>query len=287
MHRRDVTERTRCYALRGGAASLARRRSMSDVRMRGFRARTKIADALALLSARTGALESELALVEDAAGRVAAEDVAALVDVPHFARAAMDGYAVRAASTAGATEGGAGEARGRPERSLPGRPFRRRSVGADGEAVRVATRRARSGRRRCGRDGGSMPRSTTIVVRVLAFDRAAQAYVGASSAKTSVAGARVVIRGRRLRPQDLGVLASTWRSLGSTSSGGRGSRFVITGDEILLPKASPRRRADRRRQRPDARRARRAATAPSSSPSRASPTAASTFARRSSTRAPT
>src|SRR5258708_29679095 len=36
--------------------------------------------------------------------RVAAEDVASPIDVPPFARAAMDGYAVVAADTASATE---------------------------------------------------------------------------------------------------------------------------------------------------------------------------------------
>ena len=38
-----------------------------------------------------------------AAGRVAARDVVSAIDVPPFARSAMDGYAVVAADTAGAT----------------------------------------------------------------------------------------------------------------------------------------------------------------------------------------
>src|ERR1700687_6004456 len=45
-----------------------------------------------------------VALVE-AGGRVAAADVAATIDVPPFARSAMDGYAVVAADTRGATRG--------------------------------------------------------------------------------------------------------------------------------------------------------------------------------------
>ena len=39
----------------------------------------------------------------DAAGRDAAVDVTSTIDVPPFARSAMDGYAVIAADTAGAT----------------------------------------------------------------------------------------------------------------------------------------------------------------------------------------
>ena len=39
----------------------------------------------------------------EAAGRVAAADVTSVIDVPPFARSAMDGYAVMAGDTAGAT----------------------------------------------------------------------------------------------------------------------------------------------------------------------------------------
>jgi molybdopterin molybdotransferase len=46
---------------------------------------------------------TERVRLEDAAGRVAAADVASPMDVPPFARAAMDGYAVVAADTTGAT----------------------------------------------------------------------------------------------------------------------------------------------------------------------------------------
>ena len=46
---------------------------------------------------------TERVRLEDAAGRVAAADVTSPIDVPPFARSAMDGYAVIAADTAGAT----------------------------------------------------------------------------------------------------------------------------------------------------------------------------------------
>src|SRR5262245_59450253 len=42
--------------------------------------------------------------VSDAAGRVLGEDVVAPGDLPHFDRANMDGYAVRAADTFGASQ---------------------------------------------------------------------------------------------------------------------------------------------------------------------------------------
>ena len=46
---------------------------------------------------------TERVRLEDAAGRVAAADVTSPIDVPPFARSAMDGYAVVAADTSGAT----------------------------------------------------------------------------------------------------------------------------------------------------------------------------------------
>ena len=46
---------------------------------------------------------TERVRLDDAAGRVASRDDAATIDVPPFARSAMDGYAVVAADTAGAT----------------------------------------------------------------------------------------------------------------------------------------------------------------------------------------
>ena len=60
-----------------------------------------IDDALARVLARARPLESEPVPVGDAAGRVLAEDVAALVDLPPFPSSAMDGFAIRAVDVPG------------------------------------------------------------------------------------------------------------------------------------------------------------------------------------------
>src|SRR5947209_2800490 len=73
-----------------------------DVRMQGFRDRAEVADVLALLDGRTAPLPGEAVLLEKVAGRVLAAAVVSPVDVPGFARAAMDGFAVRAEDTFGA-----------------------------------------------------------------------------------------------------------------------------------------------------------------------------------------
>lgn len=53
---------------------------------------------------RWGALAAESVSLTEALGRVTAEPVWARISAPHYHAAAMDGYAVRAADTAGATE---------------------------------------------------------------------------------------------------------------------------------------------------------------------------------------
>jgi molybdopterin molybdotransferase len=57
-----------------------------------------------LKNALTPIEETESCLITDAAGRVAACDVFAPINVPPFAKSAMDGYAVRAKDVAGAAE---------------------------------------------------------------------------------------------------------------------------------------------------------------------------------------
>jgi molybdopterin molybdotransferase len=59
-----------------------------------------IDEALALILDGIEPLGAARAPLAEAAGRVAASDVAAMVDLPPFDRSAMDGYAVRAADTA-------------------------------------------------------------------------------------------------------------------------------------------------------------------------------------------
>ncbi|HWI72836.1 MAG TPA: hypothetical protein VNT55_12855, partial [Baekduia sp.] len=74
-------------------------------------------------------LPTEDVAVQDALGRVLAEDVAAATDVPAFANSAMDGFAVRTGA-AGRTLRIVGESRaGAPAAMTLG----------DGEAIRIST----------------------------------------------------------------------------------------------------------------------------------------------------
>ncbi len=68
--------------------------------MRPFQSTIPLSDARAIIDAATEPLaRTERVPLRDARGRVLAEDLVAPGDVPPFARAAMDGYAVRAADT--------------------------------------------------------------------------------------------------------------------------------------------------------------------------------------------
>ena len=73
-------------------------------KMRPFGDTISLDEARALIGRALKPIERiEPVALEAAHGRVLAQDVVATADVPPFSRAAMDGYAVRAADTAGAT----------------------------------------------------------------------------------------------------------------------------------------------------------------------------------------
>ncbi|MBI5253680.1 MAG: molybdopterin molybdotransferase MoeA [Euryarchaeota archaeon] len=76
-----------------------------DIRTKGFGKRTLVKDALEILLSCTKITGTEKILFERGLGRVLAETIIAPIDVPPFDRAAMDGYAVKAENTFGASQG--------------------------------------------------------------------------------------------------------------------------------------------------------------------------------------
>jgi molybdopterin molybdotransferase len=170
--------------------------------MRGFTARTDLESALALLRSCVEPVEEESVRLEQALGRTLARDVVSGEDVPAFDKSAMDGFALRAAETFGAS---------------PTDPVALKVIGevlpgdrgdleiGPGEAVRIMT-------------GGAFPEGADAVLMAeLATDRGDSVLVhGSVVPGRNVAragedvrkGDTVLKRGRVLRPQDLGVLAS-------------------------------------------------------------------------------
>jgi len=200
-----------------------------DVRMRGFAHRHTVEAALAWLDAQLRAPGTEMAPLRMAAGRVLATPVVSDVDVPGFDRATMDGYAVKAESTDGASPYNRlplvviGD-------SLPGHPFGG-SVGA-GESVRIMT-------------GAPLPSGCDAVLPAEWIEDTAgtTALVSALAAVSPgknvgrtgediVHGTTLFEAGRVLRPQDLGVLSSVGVGELRVCSRPR-VRLVVTGNELL------------------------------------------------------
>ncbi|MBW2234247.1 MAG: molybdopterin molybdotransferase MoeA [Deltaproteobacteria bacterium] len=205
---------------------------MRDVRMKGFAQRADVEEVERFLADAVTVQSAEAVELAHCAGRVLAADVRAQVDVPTFARSAMDGYAVRGEDTFGAGEYD-------PVTldllglALPGRPFPGR-VGSR-EAVRIMT-------------GAPLPEGADAVVmaevcreadgRVEVRDAVApRKHVGAVA--EDIASGSVVLRaGRRLRAQDVGLLASIGVA-GPDCVRRPRVRLVITGDELLPPGSRP------------------------------------------------
>ena len=180
-----------------------------DVRMQGFARRHTVKAALAWLDAQLHPLDAEDVPLRAAAGRVLACPVVSDVDVPGFDRATMDGYAVVADSTEGATPYNriplkvVGDA-------LPGSPFARTL--SRGEAVRIMT-------------GAPMPAGSDAVLPAEFVESGRGASRDAPDAIFAISavspGKNIgqrgedIVRGTTLletdavlRPQDIGVMSS-------------------------------------------------------------------------------
>lgn len=209
-------------------------RRHDDVRMRGFAQRTTVEAALAWIDAALADVSraTEEVDLRAAAGRVLARDVVSRHEIPSFARSMMDGYAVRAQDTHGAT------AYNRlPLRvigvSLPARPFLGQ-VGP-GQAVRTMT-------------GAPLAKGADAVLpaeqsecageNVLALDQVSECkHVGQPGEDLHV-GDLVARAGRRLRAQDIGLLSSVGCARVPVVRRPR-VRLVITGNELLSAGTAP------------------------------------------------
>jgi len=162
-----------------------------------------VADAVAVAERIAPALKTESVPVEQSAGRVLASDIAADTDIPGFDRSVVDGYAVRSADTIGASDSVpallccAGRvAMGQHDMHL--------SIG-NTECVYVPT-------------GGVLPLGANAIVMVEYTDEAGDTIL----VKKPVSygenvllrdedfgkGEKVFSMGRRISPQDAGVLAA-------------------------------------------------------------------------------
>jgi molybdopterin molybdotransferase len=169
-----------------------------------------------------------------AAGRVLAGDLVAPADLPHFDRANMDGYAVRAADTFGASQSVPAYLRVTGTIGM-GRPARRALAG--GAAMRIST-------------GGMLPPGADAVVML---EHTEEVGDGRVEVHRSVSpwqhvvrvgddvrrGAPIFAAGRRLRAQDLGALTGVGITRLRVHRRPR-IALVATGDEVVPPERRPR-----------------------------------------------
>jgi len=205
---------------------------MRDVRMQGFAERADVEQVEAFLRAHTAPLPAEEVPLRACAGRVLAQDVRAEFDVPGFPRASMDGYAVRGEDTFGASAYEPVELEVLGE-TLPGRSFA--GLLRKGQAVRAMT-------------GAPLPDGADAVVMAeVCRERASRVEVCEAVAPRKHVGAigedvrrgdLVLPRGRRLRPQDAGLLASIGVARPGCVRRPRVA-LVITGDELLPAGSRP------------------------------------------------
>ena len=199
-------------------------------KMRPIRSTIALDEAKALIEAAVQPIDRiERVTLAAADGRVLAEDVVAAADVPPFARAAMDGYAVRATDTAGAT-------RERP-RALKrvGTVFTgqlaERAVGP-GECIEIAT-------------GAPMPEGADAVVIVEDTDGEASgsvlAYAQVSAGQNIGPqgadirrGQHVLGAGTLLTPSRVGAIAALGRAEIQVYARPRVA-LLSTGNELVEP----------------------------------------------------
>ncbi len=185
-------------------------------------------DAIAEVTAAARPLAAERVPIDRAVDRISAEGVAAAEDVPGFDNSAMDGFALRAADTAEASDGRPARLRVTGE-SRAGSPFG--GVVGAGEAARIST-------------GAVLPEGSDAVVPIEQADDGGDVVHVRSPAPAGqhvrragediVAGTEVLSSGTRLGPAELGVLASV--GVAAVACARQPATTVLTtGDELTPP----------------------------------------------------
>ncbi len=180
-----------------------------------------------------GAMQNENIPLNASVGRILAQDIRSDIDLPDFPRSIMDGFAVKGASTFGASEGNPAYINVKGTVAMG--ESSNISVGS-GEAVRIAT-------------GGMLPEGADSVVMIEhteAIDETTiEVYRSVAPGQNMVAvgediqqGEIALCGGRRIRPQEAGMLAA----LGSETVTVKKKPtigIISTGDEIVSVSTVP------------------------------------------------
>ncbi|MBM79858.1 MAG: molybdenum cofactor biosynthesis protein [Planctomycetaceae bacterium] len=196
--------------------------------MRGFSKRTPVEEVVDWIDGCLSPLASESVLLAQSAGRVLLDDIVASIDVPSFDRAAMDGYAVRGEETVGASDYNRLPFRLIGE-SMPGAAFD--GTVEVGTTVRIMT-------------GAPVPAGANAVVPAEYASSSGdtveitsafppQKHIGKRGEDVKQ-GTTLLRSGRRLRAQDVGLMASIGVAEVPVIRCPR-IRLLITGNELIEP----------------------------------------------------
>lgn len=220
-------------------------RPATDVRMRGFVHRATVEAALRWIDERCLPIHGTSLPAIDSANRILAEDIVSPVNVPCFKRSMMDGYAVRAADVAGSTtysrqplqvighampgqECDAAVEPGQAVRIMTGAPMPR---GADSV---LPVELSESDDEKLVSDAGGVNLPTVVY----AIDEVAPLKNVGQVGEDIAEGETVFQSGRRLRPQDVGLLASIGVAKVQVMERPR-VKLIVTGNELLPPGSTP------------------------------------------------
>lgn len=202
--------------------------SEMNVKTGGFSEYVRLDPALEMIFSRIKEVKSEEMSFDEAADRVLSKELKSKLNVPPFDRSAMDGFAVRAEDTFGADEN---------------EPRHLQIIGSieigsasdlevgRGQAVEIAT-------------GAPMPEGTdaTVMVektsrendKIKVFEPVSPGENVSSAGEDVKSGQKVLEADRRLRPSDIGMLASTGNLKIQVKRKPR-IGIAITGDELRKP----------------------------------------------------
>lgn len=198
---------------------------MADVRMKGFKSRAGFDEVFKAIDSIVRPVASEEVSLDSSLSRILSEDIISPVDVPYFDRSAVDGYAVKAEDTYGASLYNPLNLTVVGESCAGKRKLRIKK----GDAVRIMT-------------GGMMPdgadscvmaeyaeeRGTIVSVHKPVSAGENVSHIGEDIKKSSV----VLPKGRVIRPPDIGVLASIGKNTVPVSIKPRIS-LIVTGSELV------------------------------------------------------
>lgn len=179
-------------------------------------------------------LEKEVVSIDDGLGRVLAEDIVATMNVPHFDRSVVDGYAVKLTDVQGASAAIPGFLKIKGEVQMGVATCLTLS---QGETVYVPT-------------GGMVPGGTEAMIMVEYTEKLSDGdlavYQNAGPNENMMRigddirdGETAFVRGHFLRPQDIGVLSALGFLQVEVLRQPRLS-IISTGDEIIRPGEKPR-----------------------------------------------